>query len=256
MSDKNPPSSTVAKALLILENFTEENPEWGIRDLGRDLGINPATVYRLVATLHGAGYLEQDSDTQRYMLGPKILKLASLYTHLNPIPAVARQVFAQYADSFEYNFYLGRLNQFELIYMAVLDGRGPIKIVVEPGGSTSLHSTALGKVLLAYQSDSFVEEFVRNSSMHAFTRRSVTQPQQLREQLHQIRRDGFAINNGEHYDDVGAVGVPVLERLQPVRLGVSLAYPRHLVQRGRLQIDGLVELAQSIAADIASRVVT
>lgn len=256
MNDKNPapPSQTLAKAILLLESFSLENPEWGIRELGRDLGINPTTVHRLVSTLQIAGYLEQDSKTQRYVLGPRIMKLAGVYVQLNPIPTVARKVFEQYADDFEYNFYLGMLNQFEMIYMAVLDGRGPIKIVIEPGGSTSLHTTAIGKVLLAFQDDAFIEGFIQNASLTAMTARSITDPEQLRAQLRRIRSQGYAVNDGEHYEDVGAVGVPVFEDLLPVRLGVSLAYPQHLIPRDRLHVDRLVELARQIAEEIAARI--
>ena len=255
MVDKNtiPSSQTLAKAIQILENFTPDNPEWGIRELGRDLDINPTTVYRLVSTLRSSGYLEQNAQTQRYTLGPKVVKLARLYTHLNPLPIVAHKIFEQYSNRFEYNFYLGRLSHYEVIFLAVLDGRGPIQVVVETGGSTTLHSTALGKVLMAFQDDAFVDEFIANTELSALTPRSITDPVQLRAQIEEIRVQKYAVNNGEHYDDVGAIGVPVFEQSGRVQLGVSLAYPRHLIQKDHIEIDRLIDLAQEIAEEIGAR---
>lgn len=245
------PNQSLAKGLKILESFTQQHPEWGVRELSRELGINPTTIHRLVATFQMAGYLEQNSETRRYRLGSKLVKLASLYTHLNPISMRARQVFERYKDSFDYNFYLGQLNGFEVIYTTVVDGHGPIKVVVEPGGIVTLHTTALGKVLLAFQEKAFIDSFVAQSSLEARTARSISDPDVLSQQLCQIREQGYAINNGEDFDDVGAVGVPIFDQLGLVHYGVSLAYPRHVIKEGRVQIGELVGLARNIANDIA-----
>ena len=61
------------------------------------------------------------------------------------------------------------------------------------------------------------------------------------------------MNNGEHYDDVGAIGVPVFEQSGRVQMGVSLAYPRHLSEEKRIQADSLIDLAQEIAEEIGAR---
>ena len=254
ITNREPKSQTLSKAIQILENFTPENPEWGIRDLGRDLGFTPTSIYRLVSTLHAAGYLEQNPDTRRYTLGPQIIKLASIYTHVNPIPGVALKIFEKYEDKFEYNFYLGRLRNFELIYLSVLDGRGPIKIVVDPGGSTSLYSTALGKVFLAFQDDSYFEEYIMKVPLTAFTERTILDVDQLRAHLQKIRFQGFAVNNGEHYDTIGAVGVPIMNKSKQVLLGVSLAYPRALDHGESFNLENIIDIAKEIADEISSRI--
>jgi DNA-binding IclR family transcriptional regulator len=248
------PNRTLARSLLILETIGEQKDDRGIRELSRDLGINPATVYRVVATLEQAGYLKQDPATQRYSLGAKVMKLASQYAHKNPLPNAAQAIFEKYKDQFEHNFYLGTLNNFEVVYLAVLDGRGPVKVVVDAGGTTALHSTALGKVLLASQDDEFIHAFLEQSQLDAYTSRSITDPRKLWEQIEEIRVREFAVNNGEHYEDVGAVGVPVADPNGSVQYGVSLAYPRHLINTQRLSIETLVQLAHKIAGEIALRV--
>lgn len=247
------PSQTLARALLILERFSPERPVWGVRELSRALGISAASTHRLVKTLHAMGYLEQDPETQRYALGPRVAKLAGVYARHNPLPAVATRVFESYTSHFEYNFYLGKLHGFEVVYLAVLDGRGPIKIVVDPGGTTGLHSSALGKILLAHQSDDYIREFIERVGLRAYTERTITDPAVLWQQIAEIRARGYAVNEGEHFDEVGAIGVP-LEGLpgQPT-LGISLAYPRHLLNEGRIQIDSLVALANEIAGEIKRR---
>lgn len=253
MDVEQQPSQTLAKALRILEAFSADKFEWGIRELGRELNINPTSTYNLVRTFYNAGYLIQNAENQRYSLGPKVMKLAGVYTRHSPIPTIAHNVFETYSDRFKYNFYLGTLNRYELVYLAVLDGRGPIKIVVDPGGTTALHSTALGKVLLAFQDDEFIQGFLESSTLHAYTPRSVTDPEILWDQIRDARQKGYAINDGEHFDDVGAVGVPINDHTGRVTMGVSLAYPRYDLKHHRIDVDELIELALEIAREIAKR---
>jgi DNA-binding IclR family transcriptional regulator len=251
---REPKNASLTKAIQILESFTIENPKWGIRELGRSLNMTPATVHRLVSTLNTAGFLEQDPETHRYTLGPKLIKLAGIYSIVNPLPNIAQKIFEKYSSKFAYNFYLGKLNNFGLVYISVLDGRGPIRVVVEPGVSTTLHSTALGKVLLAFQDEKYIEDFLRNVPLTAFTSRSIIDPTQLRVHLKQIKEQRYAQNIGEHYDEIGSIGVPIIEKSGKVRLGVSLAYPRQLIPNDNICVNELVELAREIADEILLRI--
>lgn len=247
------PNQTLARALAVMEAFANGKPDKGIRELSRELKINSATVYRVVATLANEGYLEQNPATQRYALGPKVLHLASSYSRHNPISVVARKVFESFSDRFEHNFYLGKLSHFDVVYMAVLDGRGPMRIVVTAGEITALHATAAGKLLLAYQDDVFIEEFLHSSHLKPLTERTIVSPEELWEQIKKIRSDGYAVNDGELYEDVSAVAVPLHDVLSGHTMAVSLAYPRHLAIQGRIAIPDLISLAREIAQEISAR---
>ncbi|HEX7973021.1 MAG TPA: IclR family transcriptional regulator [Anaerolineales bacterium] len=246
-------NQTLAKALRILDMFSAQQPEWGIRELGRELGINPTTVYRLVSTLSQAGFLEKNPETQAYSLGPKVVKLAGLYSHVHPITEVARRVFESYADRFVHNFYLGKLSYYEVIYLTVLEGRAPIRVIVEPGGSTFIHSTALGKVLLAFQSDEYIQNYLNRSPLTRFSNRTIVEPAVLLEQIEQIRRLGYAVNDGEQFEDIGAVAVPLFDPDRKGTLAISLTYPRHLIYEQRLAIPELVALSNEIRDEISMR---
>lgn len=248
------PTQTLAKAIEVLDAFSTEHSERGIRELSRELGLNSTTVYRIVRTLCNAGYLEQNRENQCYTLGPKVLKLANIYVFNNPLPSVARKVFESYSDRFAHNLYLATLSQDEVIYLAVLDGRGPIKIAVEPGLSLPLHSNALGKVLLAYKDEKSIQKYLKNNPLKIFTPRTLSKPEDLIKQLNEIRNQGYAINDGEQFDYIGAIAVPLFgHNGQPVNLAVSLTFPRHLIYDGSLNIDELIALGREIAIEITLR---
>lgn len=250
MSEQTQPSQTLAKGLHILSAFSAQQPTWGIRELARELDMNPATVLRLVATLENAGYLVQDAETQRYALGPVVMKLASLYQHHNPLPEFVRRIFESYADQFEYNFYLGTLSGYQVIYLAVLDGRGRIKIMVETGGTTGLHSTALGKILLAFQSDDYIHAFIKRIGLTPYNANSITNPDMLWQQIRTIRATGIAVNNGEHFEDIAAIAAPIFGRHNQVIAGVSLAYPRQIFPDGEAYQERIKPLLLEIADQV------
>ncbi len=245
---------TLARALSVLEVFSENQPVWGVREISRHMGTNPATVSRIVSTLQSAGYLEQDSRTQRYFLGPKIVKLASIYAKQNPVQEVAHKVFESYSDRFEHNFYLGQIYNYEVVYLAVGEGRGPVRINVPAGGLVPLYGTAIGKILLAYQDPDYVKDYLERVKLVPFTKTTVISTDEFLAALEKIREAGFYVNHGEYYEDIGAVGVPVYERNRSVRLAISLSFPRHRLLENKLNLEELISLAKEISAEITRRV--
>lgn len=248
------PNKSLAKALEVLDSFSAQHPERGIRELGRELGINPTTIYRIARTLVEAGYMEQNPETQNYSLGPKVLKLANVYNFHFPLPTVAKRVFESYTDRFEHNFYLATLNHYEVLYLAVHSGSGPLKVAAEPGLSLPLHSNALGKILLAQKSDDFIRDFLQKTDLTAFTSRTISDPKLLWDQLMEARQKGYAINDGEQYDAIGAVAVILYDaKGHQLNLALSLTYPRHYVHDGTLRIPELIELGREIASELTQR---
>lgn len=253
-SDNKLINHTLARALSVLEVFSENQPVWGVREISRHLKTNPATASRVVSTLQAAGYLEQDPQTLRYSLGPKIVKLASIYARQNPIQEVAHKVFESYSNRFEHNFYLGQIYNFEVVYLTVAEGRGPLRITVPAGGSVPLYATAIGKVLLAYQDMGYQMEYLDHVKLEPFTGKTIVDPQELLAVLKEIREGGFYINHGEYYEDIGAVGMPVFEKNGSVRMAISLSFPRHRLLENKLNLEEIISLAREISSEITQRV--
>lgn len=247
------PAKTVARAILILESYTREQAELGVRALARELRTNPTTVHRLLTTLKNLGYLKQDPDSQGYRLGPRVMRLAELYRVHNPLSEVAKQVFEEYSGHFKHNFYLGELVGYEVIYVAVYDGKAPLRIAIEPGGTTALHSTAMGKVLMAFREDSYIEEFLQRHELFAHTPQTIISPDNLLEEIQQIRRNGFAINNGEHYEEIAAIARPILDEEEKAIAGMCLAFPRLDSDMDTLFSEDLIYLSLKVAREIATR---
>ncbi|MCC6146972.1 MAG: IclR family transcriptional regulator [Anaerolineaceae bacterium] len=230
-------NNSLLNGLRLLESYSPERKSWGIREWARELKMDPSSVSRLALTLRANGYLEKDPATKRYSLGPKALRIAELYRDFNPLTTIAYKIFESYLDKFEYNFCFATLEEFnyEVIYLTVLDGRGPVRVISLPGEIVPLHASALGKAILAYQSPAYINDFFQNNKpLGRYTQNTVVEEERLREQLAVIRINKYARNCGELHEDVGAIGMPIFDSKGKVRYAVCLSYPLFRVKEDRI----------------------
>jgi DNA-binding IclR family transcriptional regulator len=245
-------NQSLVRGLKILEAYSATKQSWGIRELGRELDINAATTYRLVSTLAGRGYLEQNRETQKYHLGPKVVQLAANYSTQNSLIEISLRLFAKYEKAFPYNFYIGVMSSSEVIYVAVYESRGPLKITTEPGQSVSLYSSALGKLLLANESDTFIKALLADKPIEQITPLTVTNEKELMRQIREIRKLGYAVNRGEIYEEIAAVATPIRGPDGTVIAGLSLSFPIHYLDTKKLDLEEIISLGQTIADEIST----
>lgn len=245
-------NQSLTRGLKILESYTQSKQSWGIRELGRSLDINAATTYRLVATLAERGYLEKNPETQKYHLGPKVVQLAANYSTQNSLIEISLRIFAKYETQFPYNFYVGVRSPDDVTYIAVYESRGPLKITTEVGQSVSLYSSALGRLLLSNESDEFIEGLLARKSIEKITSLTMTNQKELMRQIRQIRKNGYAVNRGEIYEEVGAVATPITGVDGSVVAGLALCFPLYYLDTKKLDLDEIIRLAQVIADEISA----
>jgi len=246
-------NKSLERGLDILEMFIGGDNSWGVRELAREIKSSPTTTYRLLHTLAKSGYLEKDSLNNKYRLGSKVISFAESYNEQNPVQNIARKVFLKYSKNFEHNFYLGKLLNQEIVYLVTHEGKGPIVISVQPGVSVELYCTALGKILLAYQDEDYIEDYLKNSEFKAHTETTITDPNSLRESLKKTRSRGYAINNGERHDGIAAIGFPLFKTKKETTMAISIAYPQFYVNNHYLELNSLIEMCENITKEISSR---
>ena len=234
-----------------MEAYNGENQCWGIRELGRKLGIDAATTYRLVSTLTRRAYLEKNPETQKYHLGPKVVTWAANYSMNNSVVDIAQRVFAKHARNFPYNFYLGVMRDYQVIYIAVYKSRGPLKITTEPGTAVSLPSSAIGKVMLASNTNKFIKQFLAQHPLKPLTHLTTISEKELFCQIEQVRKLGYAINRGEIYPEIGAIAAPIKRADGTVIAALSLGFPLHYLDTKKLKIEELVGVVQTAANEVS-----
>lgn len=215
-------SLSLQRGLDLLARLGQEAP-LGVRDLARRCGLPPTTVQRLVNTLARGGWVEQDAASQRYRLGAALLALADRVDLSDRLAEAAREALAPLAAR-GLNGYLGVLRGAQALYLVSVQSTGPIAIRSRPGDLARLHTTAMGKALLAGLTDAQAAALLGPGPLEACTAHSLTDPAQVVAQLRKIRRDGLAVAESENLPGVLSLGAPVHDAQGRVAASVSVAW--------------------------------
>jgi DNA-binding IclR family transcriptional regulator len=245
----------VLRTARVLKAFSDGQAEFGVNQLARHLALSPATVHRILNTLVAEGFIEQDSVTGRYHLGPEalFLGLACLNSrHLGSecIP-IMRDLSTQTGESVN----LGILRGKSVIYVHQVESPQPLRFARDVGTSIPLHSTALGKLLLAFLPEPRQQDLLASLDLVCHTPATITDRAELRRHLRTVRERGYAITDEEYISDLRGLAVPVRDYSGEVIAGLSVMGPSSRLTLKRLEafLPDLLDAAARLSRQLGWR---
>jgi len=216
---------SVARSLGLLEALASPG-ELGLVELAARAGLQPSTAHRLLSTLVGRGYVIQTADTGRYLLGYKVLELASFVNgrtaHLR---ALARPHLVSIQKITGETTNLTVLEGPQVVYIDQVEGSRSVRMFTQVGRAVPAHTSAAGKVILAFYASDLVEKLYAEEPLGQLTPRTLTTLNGLGDELARIRRRGYAIDNEEHEEGVSCVAAPIFDHEGGVRAAISVSGP-------------------------------
>ncbi len=243
---------SVSNALDLLETLAGEEAELGVTELGKRLSLHKNNVFRLLATLELRGYVEQNNITENYRLGLKPLQLGKAFQKHCGLTSRSREITRQLVADCNETVSIGVFRGGKVIYIDVEETTKSVRVVSRLGAVLPAHCTSIGKVMLAFRSQEEIVEFLKESPLKPYTRRTLTDPQSLMHQFDQIRRQGYATDNEEYEDSVKCVAVPIRNYTQQVVAGMSLSGPAHRLPDHRLR-EELIPLIVDAGRELSRR---
>lgn len=197
---------SVGRALKILEMVAQSRDGLGISELSRRLDISKGTVFGLCKQLETGGALTRNPDSKSYGLGPLVATLARRGFAQASLRDAAGPEMTRLCGRLDESVFLGVMGRGEVM---VVEARQPperIRISAGPGTRLPLLAGALGKVFLAGQPPTVADEILAKG-LPRHTSKTVTDPQEYRLQLEQVRRQGYAVERDEYLDGIWGVAV-------------------------------------------------
>jgi IclR family transcriptional regulator, KDG regulon repressor len=242
---------SVAHALDVLEQFHGELDELGVTELSKRLKLHKNNVFRLLATLESRGYIEQNKATENYRLGIRCLQLGQTYVQQMGLLRQADAVLQSVAQQSRENTSLAVMRRGNVVPVKVVESNLPVRITSNVGEGLPLHSTALGKVFLAYASEDEARTMA-GSTIEKFTERTIVDWNALVGHLKQVAERGYAVDGGEHLLDVRGVAAPVRDYTRNVVGALGVGGPAYRMTVERIDKE-LAPLVQQAAMDLSSR---
>src|SRR3954467_99139 len=110
-------SQSLERGLAILSAFGSGRPLLGGSELGRDLRLSRSTTHRYVSTLAALGYLQQDAETRKYRLGPRVLDLGFSAINSMELRHVSAPHLQLLSDSTGHTVNMAVLDGVDIVYI-------------------------------------------------------------------------------------------------------------------------------------------
>jgi IclR family KDG regulon transcriptional repressor len=235
---------SVAHSLDVLEQFFGDADELGVTELSKRLKLHKNNVFRLLATLEARGYIEQNRASENYRLGIKCLLLGRRYIHHMGLVRQARPILTDVARQCRESVFVSIVRRDGAVPLEVAEPEDRAVRITPPIGMTlPLHCTAIGKAHLAFDTDEQIRATLPEQ-LARHTDRTIIDRAALIEQLRAVARDGYAVDNGEFFEDVASVATPVRDYTRSVVGSLAVAGPAYRLGPERIS----AELAPLIVA--------
>ncbi|MFD8074607.1 IclR family transcriptional regulator [Streptomyces sp. NBC_00510] len=219
------PIQSLSRAAAILRLLAGGERRLGLSDVASSLGLAKGTAHGILRTLQQEGFVEQDPVSGRYQLGAELLRLGNSYLDVHELRARALVWTDDLARSSGEAVYLGVLHQQGVLIVHHVFRPDDSRQVLEVGAMHPLHSSALGKVLSAF--DPVAHGEAVELKREQLTARTITGDADFEGVLDLTRARGWGSDLEETWDGVASIAAPI--------------HDRHRMPVGAVAVTGAVE---------------
>ena len=200
---------SIERAFAILEQVARHREGIKLGDLSRAVGLHNSTTFHLVKTMMVLGYLRQMPGTKAYRIGRPLFTLAASALDETEMVMLATPILEELSMATHESCHFAVRSGDDVVVLAKTAGRGAFQLAERAGVVRPAHSTALGKILLASMPPHQFEDFLKRRSFVAFTPKTITDPDLLRREVEDVRKNAIAYDDGEFNAEVRCLAVAV-----------------------------------------------
>jgi DNA-binding IclR family transcriptional regulator len=208
--ENSPISQSLERAVSILDCFSIDKTELGVREIARMTNLSPSTAGRLMAAFKELNILNQNPSTRAYSLGGKVLAWAGVYTSSLDVRTIALPFMHELLTSTQETISLYVVEGGERLCVERLESSRAIHYSARIGRRLPITAGAAGKVLLAFMPAPQREGILNATEWNRYTDNTIAKPEAFRLQLESIRSKGYAVSMGEWQSDAAGVAAPIL----------------------------------------------
>ena len=241
---------SLTKSLQVIEALRNNPQGLSIAELSQLLGFPTSTIHHILSTFRSYDYVAQNPETKKYSLGFRFLTISTSildnldvrktsYLHLRKLRQMCNETV-----------HLSVLRNGQVTYIDKIQGASGLSLVTYIGFSTDPHAAAGGKVLLSELSPKDVKVIYKDRPLKKYGKNTIANISQLLEELENIRKQGYAIDNEEYYEGVRCVAAPIRAG---GRIAAALSITGSIFSMTMDRINReLIEMATKTGRDISS----
>ncbi|MER7463692.1 IclR family transcriptional regulator [Streptomyces sp. NPDC097981] len=224
--------TALEKSMRILEAVAAHGGPHRLTDVVAAAAVPKSSTFRILASLIEQGFVRLEGGA-RYGVGPRLRTLSALVGEGEP-QSIGR-ILGELREAAGHTVHLALHSGETLTYIRKLEGDHPFRTASRVGMRMPLHSTAIGKAILAHLPEEEVRALIAGAGLPRRTPRTLTGPEELLAELDAVRARGFAVDDEENEPTIRCIGAAVLDPEGRPIGGVSVTTVTFLVSREEIE---------------------
>src|SRR5690625_777524 len=240
------------RGLLLLCEFSRQEPVLGAPELSRRLDIPRTTVFRLLNTLENMGFIEKVERGHAYRLGIGVLKLGFEYLASLEMTELSEPILRRVRDETGLSCNLAVRDGQRVVIIAKIAAPTPFVSTVHVGTRLPLHATLLGRVLLSDMSLEELRQIYPEDELERFSARTPRNTKELYELVRKDAERGYGYDEAFFEPEVASAAVAVRDRTGELRAVLGVTIPVRYLQTRDLNPEQLVKIVRDAANELSS----
>ena len=225
---------TNLRLLLLLEQVAKEGVPVAPGALSAALGLPKPTVHRLLTTAESEGFLQRDVDGRSYGPGHRLRRLSANTLSSQRVRTERLMIMKALAERVGETCNLAAPGRYGMVYLDRVETHWPLRIEMKVGMQVPFHCTASGKMYLSSLRKDKLQRFLGVIDLESRTKNTLSSADRLFADIENIRTRGYAMDDQEFMDGMGAIAVAVRDNQNRLVTTLSIHAPLQ-----RLDLAGL-----------------
>ncbi|WP_028646974.1 IclR family transcriptional regulator [Nocardiopsis sp. CNT312] len=244
---------SLERGLSVIRAFSAEHPSMTLSDVARTTGLTRAAARRFLLTLVDLGYVR--TDGRLFSLTPRVLDLGYAYVASAGLPDLAQPHLEDLSSRVRESVSVSVLDGDDIVYVARVATLRIMTVAITVGTRFPAAATSMGRVLLAGFDGDELDSFLARAELRKLTEATITDPGELRAEIHRVREQGYAVVDQELEAGLRSLAAPIRDGSGRViaAANVSAHAGRSSVENVyRDLLPALLETTGRIEADLAA----
>ena len=246
-------NKSLEKSFKILEILSKSIFPLKASNISRKANLSRTTTFRLLSVLSVLGYIHKNLSSNTYTMGHKAFQFGETSDYLQSISETSKEILRDISSQTNLITYLAMLEGSQIVHSDKISNNTDDATVRTFRMRLDAHCCSLGKVMLAYRPENEVSTIYRSYNFYPHTNNTITNLIDLKKQLTKIRKDGFALNHGEAFENSYGIGVAILDKDKRSFAGIALSGSKNILNPKSM--DDFVHLLQDASIKISKLIV-
>lgn len=212
-----------------------------LTSISHQTGTTTSTAHRILTTLEANGLVTMDRERKLWFIGVTAFQIGNGFLRNRKVVDLARPLMRDLMNEIGESVNLGIEDDGNIVYLAQIECHNPIRAFHRPGTRSSIHSSAMGKAILASWTDAAIKKLMEKVGMPGYTRKTLTDDRRFFSDLEKTRERRWALDDEEATAGMRCVAAGISNEFDEMIAAVSISGPT-----ARLTYDRVGELGPKI----------